>query len=148
MLSSYLPIVILLVIVAGFAITMAPLFAADGFEAEIKGCEVRRAGQAGFPQAARGKLSSEPWSRLEDFQTVPGVEEHNRTQHRRKVSGCEKNGAPFLDPLVLVPVEVVDEPILLPPIASRRRSRLRQRCLGTGKDRIDLRQLSCQWIGD
>lgn len=49
---------------------------------------------------------------LKDGKLVPGIEGNDRPQHRRQILGARQHGLPLLQPLVLIPVEIVDEGIL------------------------------------
>jgi hypothetical protein len=46
---------------------------------------------------------------LEDGKLVPGVKGDDRLQHRRQVSGLAQHAAPFVEPRIFVPVEIIDQ---------------------------------------
>lgn len=83
---------------------------------------------------------------LQDLERVPGIEGHHRLQYRRQIFGLAQHGPPFLEPRILVPVEIVDKWITIPrPIC--RCDRLLQHRFGARQDRIDGGQLGVECAG-
>ncbi|MDP9875265.1 hypothetical protein J2S88_005003 [Agrobacterium tumefaciens] len=48
---------------------------------------------------------------LKNGKLVPGIEGNDGLQHRRKVFRLAQHAAPFVQPLVLAPVEIIDQRI-------------------------------------
>lgn len=74
---------------------------------------------------------------LEDGNLVPGIQRDNRLQHRRKVLGLAQHVPPFLEPFVLVPIEIVDQRISFASAGEAGRSCLFDGGVGTSEHRID-----------
>ncbi len=51
--------------------------------------------------------------------SVPGIEGNDRLQHRRQLVGPAQHATPFVEPRILVPVEIIDESISLAGVESR-----------------------------
>lgn len=95
----------------GFPITMPAPIDGNGFEAEIDRSKMGAGGDAGFAQDRSAKQPAEPGRMLQNREFVPGIEDNDRLRHRRQVSGLAQDAAPFVEPLVLVPVEIIDQRI-------------------------------------
>ncbi|WP_274856153.1 hypothetical protein [Sinorhizobium meliloti] len=83
---------------------------------------------------------------LRDLQIVPGVEQAPRAAPRQTF-GLGQHDVPFVEPLVPVPIEVVDQRILPPRPTPSRRLGLGNRNIGAGEHGVDHRQLRGQRIG-
>ena len=75
---------------------------------------------------------------LEHGDFIPGVERHDRPKDRGQILGFTKHGLPLRQPLVLIPVEIVDKRILFRSgFGPTRLLRLFDRGLGSGEHSID-----------
>lgn len=68
-------------------------------------------GDAGLAQNEGGKQSAEPGRMLQDGQLIPAIVGHDRLQHSQQVLCLPQDAAPFVQPRLLVPVEIVDQRI-------------------------------------
>lgn len=124
----------------GFPVAVTAPIDGNGFEAEIEGGEMRATGDASLAQDRGGKQSAKPRGVLKHGQLIPGVEDDNGLQRRRQVLTLSQDAAPFVEPGILVPVEIIDERILFGrPIAAGAVGTccVLDRSLRSGEDRID-----------
>lgn len=96
---------------AGVTGTMPAALDGDGFEAEIDRGHMRRRRETRLPQRLGGEKPAAPGRVLQHLQGVPGVEQQCGAKNRRRLA---QHDAPFLQPFVLIPIEVVDQRILFP----------------------------------
>ncbi len=84
----------------------------NGLEAEVDGSQVGAACNAGLAEDRSGEQPAEPGRVLQDGKLVPGIEGDDRLQHRRQVFGLPQHDAPFVEPGILVPIEIINERVL------------------------------------
>lgn len=94
---------------SGFTIAMPAAIDGNGLLAEVDGGEMRAAGDTGLPQRRRAKQPAEPRRMLQDGKLIPSIEGDDRLQHRRQVFGLPLDAAPFVEPGILIPVEIINE---------------------------------------
>lgn len=96
-------------------------------------CETR------LPQRLGGEQPAEPGRMLQDLQIIPGVEQQGGAQHRRQTFGLGQHDAPFIEPDILIPIEIVDQQIFFGPSAlgGAGPPRLCDDDLRSGEQRID-----------
>jgi len=95
----------------GFSIAMPAPTDGNGFEAEIGGRQMVAGGDPGLTQDGSTIQPSGPRSVLTNGKLVPGIEGNDGLQHRWKVFRLAQHAAPFVQPLVLAPVEIIDQRI-------------------------------------
>ena len=106
----------------------------NGLEAKIDRNEMPASGNAALAQDRGGKQPAEPGCVLEDGDLIPAIEGDDRLQDRRQILGARQYGLPLRQPLVLIPVEIVDERILVRnAFGAPRRPRLFDRGFGPGE---------------
>jgi len=103
----------------GFAIAVAAPIDGNGFQPEIDRDKVSTGGDAGFPQDRGGQQPTESRRVLEDGKLVPGIEGNDRLQYRWQVFDLAQHAASFVQPGILVPVEIIDERISLAGVDRR-----------------------------
>ncbi len=74
---------------------------------------------------------------LQHGQLIPGVERNNGLQHGRQIFDLAQHAAPFLQPGIFVPVEIIDERISLADLSAPGPLGLLDRGLGPGEQRVD-----------
>ena len=121
----------------GFAIAMSAPIDGNGFQAEIDGGEMGTGGDAGLAQDRRGQQPAEPGRMLQDGKLVPGIEGDDRLQHRRQVFDLAQHATPFVEPCILVPVEIIDERIFFRRAATAGPGGVLDRSFGAGQHCID-----------
>ena len=50
---------------------------------------------------------------LQHLERIPRIQENDRSEHRRQVFGFRQDDPPFIEPFILIPIEIVDQRILL-----------------------------------
>lgn len=95
----------------GFSIAMPVPTVGNGFEAEIDGRQMGAGGDPGLTQDGSTIQPAEPRSVLKNGKLVPRTEGNDGRQHRRKVFRLAQHAAPFVQPVVLVPVEIIEQRI-------------------------------------
>lgn len=95
----------------GFSIAMPPATDGNGFEAEVDGRQMGAGGYPGLTQDGSTIQPAAPRSVLKNRKLVPGNEGNDGLQHRRKVFRLAQHAVPFVQPIVLVPVEAIDQRI-------------------------------------
>nr|UVY99783.1 hypothetical protein K4M19_00093 [Agrobacterium fabrum] len=94
-----------------FPVAMPTPIHGNGFQAKIDGGEMGAAGDAGFPKDRRRQQAAEPGRVLQHGQFVPGIEGDDGLQYRRQGFGLAQHAAPFVEPGILVPIEIVNQRI-------------------------------------
>lgn len=130
-----------------FAIAMPAPIDGNGFEAEIDGREMGCGGDAGLAQDRGGKKPAKPRRVLQDGDLVPRIQGDDRLQHRRQILRLPKDATPFLEALVFVPVEIVDQRISFAGAGEAGRSCLFDGGVGTSEHRIDGGELGVENVG-
>ncbi len=93
----------------GFSIAMPAPTDGNGFEAESDGRQMGYGGDPGLTQEGSTIQPAEPRSVLKNGKLVLGIEGNDGLQHRRKVFRLAQHAAQFVQPLILVPVEIKDQ---------------------------------------
>lgn len=75
------------------------------------GRQMDSGGDSGLTQDGSTIQPAKPRSVLKNAKLVPGIEGNDGLQHRRKVFRLAQHAAPFVQPLVLAPVEIIDKRI-------------------------------------
>jgi hypothetical protein len=96
----------------GFAVAMPAPIDGNGFQAEIDGGQMRAGGDAGLAQDRGGQQPAEPGRMLNTCSTFQASRAMMACSTGGRSCGLPQHAAPFIQPLVLVPVEIVDQRIL------------------------------------
>lgn len=94
-----------------FAIAMPAPIDMNGFETEIDGAEVGAGGDTSLPQDGGTKQAAEPRRVLKHGKLVPCIESDDGAKHRRQVFDLAQHAAPFVEPAILIPIEIVNQRI-------------------------------------
>lgn len=121
----------------GFPVAMPTTIDGNGFQAGIDGGKMGAGADAGLAQNGGGKQPAEPRRMLQDRKLVPGIEGDDRLQHRRQVFGLAQHSTPFLQPRILVPVEIIDQCVSIRRATAAGPSCVLDRGLRSGEHRID-----------
>jgi hypothetical protein len=121
----------------GFPVAMPTTIDWNGFQAGIDGGEMGTGGNAGLAQYRRGQQPAEPGRMLKDGQFVPGIEGDDGLQHRWQVFDLAHHAAPFVEPRIFIPVEIIDHRIFFCRAGTAWPRGTLDRRLRTGEHRID-----------
>lgn len=121
----------------GFAITIPAPIDGNGFQAKIDGGKMGAARDAGLAQDRGGQQPAEPRRVLKDGKFVPGIKGDDRLKHCRQVVRLPQHAAPFVQPRVLVPIEIVDQRIFFRSTAAAGPCCVRDCGFRPGQHRID-----------
>lgn len=84
----------------------------DRFEPKIDRREMTASGNAALAKDRGGEQTPEPRRMLQDGDLIPRIEGDDRLKDRWQILGASQHGLPLRQPLVLIPVKVVNERIL------------------------------------
>jgi hypothetical protein len=89
-----------------------PLFPSNATQPDIERWRMRGR-RAGATQKRSGKLAAEFGAMLQHLNRVPGIKENLGAENRSETFGSIEDGTPLLQPLVFIPVDIVDQRIPL-----------------------------------